>query len=40
MNIVLDNCVEFDDAGDRIQLGMSMVRGNSIAALEVIPDSA
>ena len=35
MNIVLDDCVEPSDPPRR--LGMTVVRGNSIETLEVIP---
>lgn len=40
MNVVLENCVECNDDGDRIQLGMSVIRGKSIVALEVLPQGS
>jgi len=37
MNIVLDDCVEVKNDGERRQLGMSVIRGNSILTMETLP---
>lgn len=36
MNIVLDDCVEIKNDGERRPIGMSLVRGNSILTMETI----
>jgi small nuclear ribonucleoprotein G len=37
MNVVLDDCVERSVDGAQRKLGMSVVRGNSIVSLEILP---
>lgn len=34
MNIVLDDCVEVKNSGERRPIGMSVIRGNSILTME------
>ena len=36
MNIVLEDCVQIMQDGERNPLGTSMIRGNSIVTLEVL----
>lgn len=36
MNVVLDDCVECLPDGETRKMGMTVVRGNSIASLEVV----
>ncbi len=38
MNIVLDNCLEQKPSGEPRKIGMSLIRGNSIVSLEVLPE--
>jgi small nuclear ribonucleoprotein G len=37
MNVVLDDCIEVSTDGEQRKLGMSVVRGNSIVSLEILP---
>ncbi|RKP15443.1 hypothetical protein BJ684DRAFT_18219 [Piptocephalis cylindrospora] len=36
MNIVLDSCVEEKRNGDKVAIGMVVIRGNSIVSLELL----
>ncbi|CAN8066303.1 unnamed protein product [Agarophyton chilense] len=36
MNIVLDDCVEITTDGQRRNMGMSVIRGNSILTMETL----
>lgn len=37
MNVVLDDCVEAKNGGERRPIGMSVIRGNSILTMETLP---
>lgn len=37
MNVVLDDCVEVKGNGEKRPIGMSVIRGNSILTLELLP---